>query len=47
MVFDNWSADDAIHEMYDFRFNTVWFRNPTFLRNLNVETMHRLVALAP
>ena len=43
----NWPADDAILEMFDFRFNTIWFRNPAFLRDLNVEKMHQLVNLAP
>jgi tyrosine-protein phosphatase SIW14 len=47
MIIENWPADDAILEMFDFRFNTIWFRNPAFLRDLNVEKMHQLVKLAP
>jgi len=47
MIIENWQADDAIHEMFDFRFNTIWFRNPAFLRDLNVEKMVQLVKLAP
>ncbi len=46
MLIDGWSADDAIREMYDFRFNTIWFRNPGFLRRLNIDKMRGLVALA-
>jgi len=34
IVEQNWEADDAIHEMFDYRFNTVWFANPGFLRGL-------------
>jgi protein tyrosine/serine phosphatase len=47
MVVEKWRADDAIHEMFDFRFNAVWFRNPSFLRRLNVERLRQLVKLAP
>jgi len=46
MFVDGWSADDAIREMYDFRFNTIWFRNLGFLRGLNIDKMRGLVALA-
>lgn len=47
MVIENWSVDDALHEMFDFHFNTIWFRNPAFLRTLNVATMRELVKRAP
>jgi tyrosine-protein phosphatase SIW14 len=47
MVFENWTPDDAIHEMFDFRFNPIWFRNPTFLRNLNIEKVRSAMKLAP
>jgi len=47
MVVENWAVDDALHEMFDFRFNTIWFRNPTFLRRLNVDKMRHLVSLSP
>ncbi|MBM2804466.1 MAG: protein tyrosine phosphatase [Deltaproteobacteria bacterium] len=47
MVIENWSVDDALHEMFDFRFNAIWFRNPTFLRKLNVAQMRERVLRAP
>jgi protein tyrosine phosphatase (PTP) superfamily phosphohydrolase (DUF442 family) len=33
IVEQNWTADDAIHEMFDFRYHPWWFRNPRFLRD--------------
>ncbi|MDC4224832.1 MAG: dual specificity protein phosphatase family protein [Candidatus Manganitrophus sp.] len=47
MVFENWTAEDAIHEMFDFRFNTVWFRNPGFLKKMDVARVRTLMRLAP
>ena len=47
MIFENWSANDAIEEMFDFRFNTVFFRNPEFLRRLDVREIRRRLAKAP
>ncbi|MGH7817758.1 MAG: fused DSP-PTPase phosphatase/NAD kinase-like protein, partial [Candidatus Binatia bacterium] len=47
MVVENWSVDDALHEMFDFRFNTVWFRNPSFLRRLDAALMRQWVQRAP
>jgi protein tyrosine/serine phosphatase len=47
MVVENWPVDDALHEMFDFRSNRIWFRNPAFLRQLNIEGMRRLISLAP
>lgn len=35
IVEEGWTADDAIHEMFDFHFNTIWFRNPDFLRQFS------------
>jgi hypothetical protein len=32
--------------MFDFRFNTLWFRKPGFLRRLDLEKMRRLMSLA-
>ncbi len=32
IIEEGWTADDAILEMFDFRFNAIWFRNPSFLR---------------
>jgi len=47
MVFENWTAEDAIHEMFDFRFNTVWFRNPGFLKEMDIARVRTLMRLAP
>ena len=47
MVVENWTANDAIHEMFDFRFNAIWFHNPAFLRQLDVERVRALVKRAP
>jgi protein tyrosine phosphatase (PTP) superfamily phosphohydrolase (DUF442 family) len=32
IIEEDWTADDAIQEMFDYRFNAIWFRNPDFLR---------------
>ena len=34
IVEEGWDADTAIQEMFDFRFNTLYFGNPPFLREL-------------
>jgi tyrosine-protein phosphatase SIW14 len=34
IIEQHWSTDDAIHEMFDFHYNPVWFGNPAFLRRL-------------
>lgn len=34
IIEEQWEADDAIHEMFDFGYNTIWFGNPKFLRDL-------------
>lgn len=49
MVLDKekWTPDDAIAEMYDFRFNAIWFRNPTFLKSLDVKKVNDLMKRAP
>lgn len=47
MVFEDWTPEDAIHEMFDFRFNTIWFYNPAFLKNLDVERVRKLMQMAP
>lgn len=47
MVFENWTAEDAIHEMFDFRYNTIWFRNPGFLKDLDIPRVRKLMQLAP
>jgi tyrosine-protein phosphatase SIW14 len=49
MIEENWEADDAILEMFDYRFNTVWFGNPGFLRRLKAQSadIHARVRRAP
>jgi protein tyrosine phosphatase (PTP) superfamily phosphohydrolase (DUF442 family) len=47
MLFENWTADDAIHEMFDFGFYAIWFQNPTFLRRLNIEKVRKEMRRAP
>jgi protein tyrosine phosphatase (PTP) superfamily phosphohydrolase (DUF442 family) len=47
MVFEDWSAHDAIAEMFDFRFNSLWFHNPDFLNALDVQKFKQLMKLAP
>ena len=37
IVEQEWTANDAIHEMFDFNFNSIWFRNPGFLRDIEKE----------
>lgn len=32
---EHWDANNAIHEMFDFRYNPIWFGNPGFLRDLS------------
>jgi tyrosine-protein phosphatase SIW14 len=34
IIEEQWEAEDAIHEMFDFRYNTFWLGNPRFLRDL-------------
>jgi protein tyrosine phosphatase (PTP) superfamily phosphohydrolase (DUF442 family) len=34
IIEQRWDADDAIHEMFDFHYNPIWFGNPAFLRRL-------------
>jgi len=34
IVKQNWTADDAIHEMFDFGYHPWWLRNPSFLRDI-------------
>jgi tyrosine-protein phosphatase SIW14 len=47
MVVESWPVDDALHEMSDFRFSAIWFRNPVFLRKLDVAKMRQWVQRAP
>lgn len=39
MVMEGWTADQAIAEMFDFRFNRIWRANPGFLRKLDTATL--------
>lgn len=39
MVMQNWSAADAIKEMYAFHFNRIWVGNPRFLKHLDIDAM--------
>lgn len=41
MVMQGWSANDAIQEMFNFRFNRLWRNNPRFLQQLNVEALQQ------
>jgi len=34
IVEQGWDADSAIEEMFDFRYNPIWFGNPAFLRHV-------------
>ena len=47
MVFEGWTANDAIHEMFDFRFNSIWFQNPAFLERLDAGRVRTLMRRAP
>jgi protein tyrosine/serine phosphatase len=47
MVFEGTPSSDAIHEMFDFRFNTILFRNPGFLESLDIKKVKTLMQLAP
>lgn len=42
-----WDADDAIAEMFDYRFNRLWFRNPGYVRNVDLNRIRALMDLAP
>ena len=47
IVAEDWAPDDAIHEMFDFHYNPIWFENPRFLHRLNAEQMRARVKLMP
>lgn len=34
IIEEGWDADSAIEEMFDFRYNPIWFSNPAFLRRI-------------
>lgn len=39
MIMEGWTAEQAIREMFDFRFNRIWFGNPGFLRDLDATSL--------
>jgi protein tyrosine/serine phosphatase len=47
MVFEGWPANDAVQEMFDYRFNARLIRLPEFLQSLDVENVKALMRLAP
>jgi len=49
IIEEQWEAEDAIHEMFDFRYNTFWLGNPRFLRDLkkNSKEIEARVTRAP
>jgi tyrosine-protein phosphatase SIW14 len=47
IIIQDWTVDDAIHEMFDFHFNTIFFENPIFLRALDKESIRLRVKLTP
>ncbi len=47
MVFEGWPANDAIEEMFDYRFNPRLIRIPPFLESLDVDRVKALVGVSP
>ncbi|HVN71936.1 MAG TPA: tyrosine-protein phosphatase [Desulfomonilia bacterium] len=47
IIDQGWSVDDAIHEMFDFHYNPVFFENTIFLRGLDKEKIRQRVKRAP
>jgi tyrosine-protein phosphatase SIW14 len=47
IVFDHWAPNEAIMQMFDYRFNAIWFANPDFLRRLDAAHVRELVKRAP
>jgi protein tyrosine phosphatase (PTP) superfamily phosphohydrolase (DUF442 family) len=46
-LFQQWSADDSLEEMFDYGFNRLWFRNPGHIRKLDLKLMQELLQRAP
>ena len=44
IVIDGWSADDAIRELFQFKYNPIWYRIPVVLRQIDVEKLKAQVA---
>ena len=47
MLSQHWDSDNAILEMYDFGFNEIWFRNPDFLKSLDIKKLNELMKRIP
>ena len=47
ILIEGWTATDAIHEMFDFGFNPLWFRNPAFIQQLDRQRLTALLSAAP
>jgi tyrosine-protein phosphatase SIW14 len=47
IVEQGWSTDDAIKEIHNFGFHTVWKDIPKYLQDMNVQTIKRKVEAAP
>jgi protein tyrosine phosphatase (PTP) superfamily phosphohydrolase (DUF442 family) len=47
IIVQDWTADDAIHEMFDFHYVTIFFANPFFLRDLDKNDIRLRVKRAP
>jgi len=47
MVFQGWSAREAIQEMNAFHFNKIWVGNPGFLERMQVEVLRERLKVEP
>jgi len=47
IIDQGWSADDAIHEMFNFHYNPIFFENMLFLRGLDKKKSRQRVELSP
>jgi protein tyrosine phosphatase (PTP) superfamily phosphohydrolase (DUF442 family) len=47
MLSQDWDSNNAILEMYDFGFNEIWFRNPDFLKSLDIKKLKELMKRIP
>jgi tyrosine-protein phosphatase SIW14 len=45
-LFQDWSADDALEEMFGYGFNRLWIRNPGHIRKLDLELMREMLKRA-
>ena len=44
IVVDGWSADDAIRELFQFKYSPIWYRIPIVLREIDAAKLRALVA---